>query len=1333
MAFITAETRSELVALSVAMLKQAPSSALLDELIAISVAGGTTADAADHIAKTAAFKAEYPSFQTAAQYAAEIFDAFSIGGTVTADLRTEVIDLATGLLTTGEYTKASLAAAISNFLLQPSALENPGLADIAQSFQNRSAAAEYYVITKELGGKTDAELAAAISSVTSDAATLTSANTAADAAAVAVVSKTFTLTTDAAAVSEGKTVYFTLATENVDAGSKYSYTITGVDAADVVGGSLTGTATIDANGSAVVAVSLAADLTTEGAETISLAIAGETASVSVADSSTTPVAPAVTTYALAASADKISGSASDDTIDGGFTASGTQTLNSLDSIDGNGGNDILNVNISAAVTPASITEVETINVTASGGSLGLANTSGLETLNLYGRSGGFSVSALSTGVTVSDSDTTSNLTLGYQSVTGSSDAATVTLANVTGAADLTMAGIETITVNSLGESNSIDVVGTSATNLTLTGTAPLTVGNLNTATTVKLNKIDASGASGGVTVTTGDMSGLDSNEVLTVTGGAGKDTLNVGHTTSDMSISAGAGNDTVIAAISTKDVVSGGDGIDTLWATASVAAASAISGFEVYYTTTAVSQNLSLLTGSSIVAFANDGTANSGVTKAGAGLTALTLSKTANNTGTISVAYATDTASDSINVTARGKTQTALTLNNNETITVDSSAGTSAITTLNASDLTSLVVTGDEALTIGTLAGNAAMTSVDASGSTGAVSIAATANGALVGGTYTAGSGGLTAVAAAYADVMTGGAGADNFDGAAGNDSLVGGAGADTLDGGTGSDTILGGDGADQITIDTGIDSVSGGAGNDTIILGANLTAADAIDGGDGTDTASYTTATGANVPTLTSVEVLSTTAAGGGDTVSLALSPSVVYISVADGANVATTFSSFVGGTVVNADTSNTLTVDTVANASVTVSAAAANTNALTVTDATSVTVAGGVTSGAFGSTVVDALDTTSLTVAAGTSAKDVATGAITGTNKLTTYTVSAVSTGGDAVTGTLVDASSLSTLTVSGSAGDATVGAIGGSNAAVNLSTVTTTAVAGSTTTVANITADTVDSVVDNAMTLTASADILSGAVFGVVTNTYGTIAANLSGAGPVDFTTGTGALVGVDITVDRSGNGASTIDLIDASGNVTVTAAGSGALVLTDIDATAGDVSVDASTKTGAVTADSDSTGNVTLKGGSGADTLTANGTTATGKTHLVEGGAGADTLLGGAGADVLTGGDGADQITSGGGADSLTGGAGNDTIIMAATLASTDTVDGGEGTDTLTFTTAADATLDLTSIEVVEVTSAGTHTTNFANTTGVSSLRLANTAASAQTVSYTGLQTVRLPVY
>jgi len=206
MAFITAETRSDLIELSVAMLKQAPSAALLEELIALSVGGGSLADAADHIGKTAAFKAEYPSFQTAEQYAAEIFDNITTGGTVTADLRTAVIELATGMLTSGSVTKSGLALAIAEYLAAPAALENEDFADIAQSFQNRADAAEYFVVNKELGASTDAELAAAIASVTSDAATLTAANTAADATstAVAVVAgKTLTLTTNTDSATGG--------------------------------------------------------------------------------------------------------------------------------------------------------------------------------------------------------------------------------------------------------------------------------------------------------------------------------------------------------------------------------------------------------------------------------------------------------------------------------------------------------------------------------------------------------------------------------------------------------------------------------------------------------------------------------------------------------------------------------------------------------------------------------------------------------------------------------------------------------------------------------------------------------------------------------------------------------------------------------------------------------------------------------------------------------------------------------------------------------------------------------------------------------------------------
>ena len=101
--------------------------------------------------------------------------------------------------------------------------------------------------------------------------------------------KTFALDADVASADEGQTVTFTLDTENVAAGESYDYTITGVSADDVVGGKLAGSAVVGADGKAVVAVTLRNDLTTEGAETLKFSVAGQSESVAITDTSTTPV------------------------------------------------------------------------------------------------------------------------------------------------------------------------------------------------------------------------------------------------------------------------------------------------------------------------------------------------------------------------------------------------------------------------------------------------------------------------------------------------------------------------------------------------------------------------------------------------------------------------------------------------------------------------------------------------------------------------------------------------------------------------------------------------------------------------------------------------------------------------------------------------------------------------------------------------------------------------------------------------------------------------------------------------------------------------------------
>ena len=96
---------------------------------------------------------------------------------------------------------------------------------------------------------------------------------------------TYTLTASAASVNEGSTATFTLSTTNVAAGTGVNYLISGVSEADVVGGALSGTATVNSSGQATISVPLAADLLTEGTETLRIIVSDQTATMSVADTS----------------------------------------------------------------------------------------------------------------------------------------------------------------------------------------------------------------------------------------------------------------------------------------------------------------------------------------------------------------------------------------------------------------------------------------------------------------------------------------------------------------------------------------------------------------------------------------------------------------------------------------------------------------------------------------------------------------------------------------------------------------------------------------------------------------------------------------------------------------------------------------------------------------------------------------------------------------------------------------------------------------------------------------------------------------------------------------
>lgn len=152
-----------------------------------------------------------------------------------------------------------------------------------------------------------------------------------------LVGATYSITTSSSSVNEGSTAQFSLVTTNVAAGTVVAYSITGVSAADLQSGSLTGSVTVSSTGTTTISVPIASDGITEGSETLTLTAQGKSASIVINDTST--AANTVQVYdtdlsgnLLANGAKRYSGTAGNDTISG--TAGG-------DLIYGNDGDDKL--------------------------------------------------------------------------------------------------------------------------------------------------------------------------------------------------------------------------------------------------------------------------------------------------------------------------------------------------------------------------------------------------------------------------------------------------------------------------------------------------------------------------------------------------------------------------------------------------------------------------------------------------------------------------------------------------------------------------------------------------------------------------------------------------------------------------------------------------------------------------------------------------------------------------------------------------------------------------------------------------------------------------------
>ena len=165
---ITAETRQDIIELVVTAYGAAPGTSLLTELVAIIDDGGTLADVATSLTTSDTWTAQYPSFQTAEEFAAEWLG--NLVPEASADALAGGIEIAVGLINGGS-SFADVVLVAQGFLANLAETDEE-FGSSAANFNNKVEVASYYTLTLE-----QADLSvSALSGVTSDDDSVEDAN-----------------------------------------------------------------------------------------------------------------------------------------------------------------------------------------------------------------------------------------------------------------------------------------------------------------------------------------------------------------------------------------------------------------------------------------------------------------------------------------------------------------------------------------------------------------------------------------------------------------------------------------------------------------------------------------------------------------------------------------------------------------------------------------------------------------------------------------------------------------------------------------------------------------------------------------------------------------------------------------------------------------------------------------------------------------------------------------------------------------------------------------------------------------------------------------------------
>lgn len=456
------------------------------------------------------------------------------------------------------------------------------------------------------------------------------------------------------------------------------------------------------------------------------------------------------TFTLTSSVDNITGTAGNDTIIAG-TQGGQNTLSAGDQVAGGAGTDTLNIFAGTAnLGTVTLSGVEIIN-NSEDASFDVSGIAGVTQATSIGGAGKTITATVAQTVGFANTSTGGAAIATFTSVTGASDAATIAVndaGKTTAYTSITVAGIETLTVNATGANKLGTLTAANASKLVFTGAGSVTTTLSDNAA---YKTIDGSAATGALTI---DASAATASaQVLDIKTGTGADSYTglFANQTKDDKINLGDGTDTLAFADATDLSVS-----------ANVALLAGVTNVEALRVNGAgafkVDGDLvtqALFNHSSTGAFTGTNFATTDKLTVGAvDIADSTVAmKLGQNTFNLDLAGSPAAASNASKITVTGAS----------TVNV-SSAGTSGVGN-NVLDLVTdsngtVNVTGSQNLTL-TTALNAGTTGLSISGS--------------------AFTGKLTVTGTAQTDLIVGGTGADTITGGDGTDTVTGGAGVDTF------------------------------------------------------------------------------------------------------------------------------------------------------------------------------------------------------------------------------------------------------------------------------------------------------------------------------------------------------------------------------------------------------------------------------------------------------------------------------------------------------------------------------------------------------------------------